>query len=165
MAAPSSSSQASVITGVGGLLALAALFILPANAASGDATEPKIPALRVALICAAVALLSLASVLTGPAIKSAFIVAAIGTFVLTLRIDRAATRALLPSDAFSLRSATGAGLWMVLVAINRLQSACDIRAAVPAAIARTQSTDRWIHGCGSIAGMDGRRAFRRVAYR
>jgi len=52
-----------------------------------------------------------------------------------------------------------------LVAINRLQSACDIRAAVPAAIARTQSTDRWIHGCGSIAGMDGRHAFRRVAYR
>src|ERR1700730_2069963 len=101
------------ITGVGGLLGLAALFILPANAASGDATEPKIPALRVALICAAIALLSLASVLIGPAIKSAFIVAAIGTFVLTLRIDRGATVALLPSDAFSLRSATGAGLWMV----------------------------------------------------
>src|SRR5438105_11215764 len=49
----------------------------------------------------------------GPALKSAFIVAAIGTFVLTLRIDRGATVALLPSDAFSLRSATGAGLWMV----------------------------------------------------
>jgi DNA-binding NarL/FixJ family response regulator len=28
-----------------------------------------------------------------------------------------------------------------------------------------QSTDRRIHGCGSIAGMDGRRAFRRLAYR
>jgi hypothetical protein len=27
------------------------LFILPANAASGDATEPKVPALRMALIC------------------------------------------------------------------------------------------------------------------
>jgi MFS family permease len=101
------------ITGVGGLLGLAALFILPGNAAGGDATEPKVPALRVALICAAIALLSLASVLIGPAIKSAFIVAAIGTFVLTLRIDRGATVALLPSDAFSLRSAAGAGLWMV----------------------------------------------------
>jgi predicted MFS family arabinose efflux permease len=101
------------ITGVGGLLGLAALFILPANAASGDATEPKVPALRVALICAAIALLSLASVLMGPAIKSTFIVAAIGTFVLALRIDRGATVPLLPSDAFSLRSATGAGLWMV----------------------------------------------------
>ena len=101
------------ITGVAGLLAVTGLFILPADAASNDATEPKVPALRVALICTAIALLSLASVLMGPAIKSAFIVAAIGTFVLTLRIDRGATRALLPSDAFSLRSATGAALWMV----------------------------------------------------
>lgn len=79
------------ITGVAGLLGVTALFILPADAASDDATEPKVPALRVALICAAIALLSLASVLMGPAIKSAFIVAAIGTFVLTLRIDRGAT--------------------------------------------------------------------------
>jgi MFS family permease len=101
------------ITGVGGLLGIAALFILPANAVSGDPNEIRVPGLRVTLICAAIALLSLASVLMGPAIKSAFIVAAIGTFVLILRIDREATAALLPSDAFSLRSATGAGLWMV----------------------------------------------------
>jgi MFS family permease len=101
------------ITGVGGLLGVAALFILPANAVSGDPTEIRVPGLRVTLICAAIALLSLASVLMGPAIKSSFIVAAIGTFVLMLRIDREATAALLPSDAFSLRSATGAGLWMV----------------------------------------------------
>jgi MFS family permease len=101
------------ITGVGGLLGVAALFILPVNAVSGDPTEIRVPGLRVTLICAAIALLSLASVLMGPAIKSAFIVGAIGTFVLMLRIDREATAALLPSDAFSLRSATGAGLWMV----------------------------------------------------
>jgi MFS family permease len=101
------------ITGVGALLGVAALFILPADAKSGDATAPKVPALRVALICVAIALLSLSSVLMGPTIKSAFIAAAIGTFVLTLRIDRGATVALLPSDAFSLRSATGTGLWMV----------------------------------------------------
>jgi MFS family permease len=101
------------VAGVGGLLGIAALFVLPANAASGDKTEPKVPALRVALICAAIAVLSLASVLVGPAIKGALIAAAIGTFVLTLRIDRGAAVALLPSDAFSLRSATGAGLWMV----------------------------------------------------
>jgi MFS family permease len=101
------------ITGVGGLLGVAALFILPANAVSGDPTEIRVPGLRVTLISAAIALLSLASVLMGPAIKSAFIVAAIGTFVLMLRIDREATAALLPSDAFSLRSTTGAGLWMV----------------------------------------------------
>jgi len=101
------------VAGVGGLLGVTALFILPSAARSDDATKPKVPALRVALICAAIALLSLASVSTGPAIKSVFIVAAIGTFGLTLRIDRRATVALLPSDAFSLRSATGTGLWMV----------------------------------------------------
>jgi len=32
-----------------------------------------------------------------------------------LRIDREAMAPLLPSDAFSLRSPTGAGLWMVLL--------------------------------------------------
>jgi len=76
------------VAGVGGLLGVTALFILPSAARSDDATKPKVPALRVALICAAIALLSLASVSTGPAIKSVFIVAAIGTFGLTLRIDR-----------------------------------------------------------------------------
>src|SRR5580700_8402324 len=101
------------VAGVGGLLGVTALFIRPSAARSGDATKPKVPTLRVALICAAIALLSLASVSTGPAIKSVFIAAAIGTFGLTLRIDRRATVALLPSDAFSLRSATGTGLWMV----------------------------------------------------
>ena len=103
------------ISGIGGLLGVAALFVLSANAASGEPTEPKVSGLRVALICIAIALLSLASVLIGPAIKSAFIVAAIGTFVLMLRIDRGAALALLPSDAFSLRSPAGAGLWMVLL--------------------------------------------------
>jgi MFS family permease len=101
------------VAGVGGLLGVGALLVLPANAVSGDAPEPKVPALRVALMCAAIVLLSLASVLMGPAIKGVFILVAIGTFGLTLRIDRGATVALLPSDAFSLRSATGTGLWMV----------------------------------------------------
>jgi predicted MFS family arabinose efflux permease len=103
------------ITGVGILLGVAAWFILPAHAPSGNAGKPKVPALRVALICAAIALLSLASLSMGPASKSAFIVAAIGTFVLMFRIDRGTSVALLPSDAFSLRSETGAGLWMVLL--------------------------------------------------
>jgi MFS family permease len=103
------------VTGVGFLLGVAALLILPAKAADDDAAQRTFPLLRVVLICTAIALLSLASVLAEPAIKSAFIVAAIGAFLLTLRIDRGAARALLPSDAFSLRSSTGAGLWIVLL--------------------------------------------------
>ncbi len=73
------------------------------------------PALRVALICAAITLLSLASVLIRPAIKSALIATAIAAFILMLRIDRRAGLSLLPSDAFSLRSPTGAGLWMAFL--------------------------------------------------
>jgi predicted MFS family arabinose efflux permease len=103
------------VAGVGGLLGIGAEFVLPADAARGGAAEPKLPALRVTLVCAAIALLSLASISFGLAPKSALTVAAIAAFVLMLRLDREAPRALLPSDAFSLRSATGAGLWMVLL--------------------------------------------------
>jgi MFS family permease len=103
------------ITALGCLLGLAALFVLPADAVSADPTKPTLPAFRVALVCAAIALLSLASVLIGPAIKSAFIAAAIGAFILMLRIDHRSDLALLPSDAFSLRSPTGAGLWMAFL--------------------------------------------------
>jgi MFS family permease len=103
------------ITALGGLLGLAALFVLPADAVSADPTKPTLPAFRVALVCAAIALLSLASVLIGPAIKGALIAAAIGAFMLMLRIDRRAGSALLPSDAFSLASPTGAGLWMAFL--------------------------------------------------
>jgi MFS family permease len=103
------------VAGVGGLLGIGALLILPAAAADNNATERGFPVFRVVLICAAIALLSLASVLMGPAIKGGFIVAAIGAFVLMLQIDRGASAPLLPTDAFSLRSPTGAGLWMVLL--------------------------------------------------
>jgi MFS family permease len=103
------------VASVGGLLGVGAGFVLPANSVAGDAAEPKLPVLRVTLVCAAIALLSLASVLIGLAMKSAFILAAIAAFAVMLRVDRAAALALLPSDAFSLRSATGAGLWMVLL--------------------------------------------------
>jgi predicted MFS family arabinose efflux permease len=103
------------VAAVGGLLGTAALFILPAATVDDDATERGFPVLRVGLICAAIALLSLASVLMGPAIKGGFIVAAIGAFILMLSIDRGAVVPLLPSDAFSLRSPTGAGLWLVFL--------------------------------------------------
>jgi MFS family permease len=103
------------VAGVGGLLAIGALLVFPASTAKDDPTERRFPLLRVVLICAAIALLSCATVLAAPAVKGAFITAAIGAFVIMLRTDRKATAPLLPSDAFSLRSPTGAGLWMVLL--------------------------------------------------
>src|ERR1700719_3213292 len=45
------------------------------------------------------------------------------------------------------------------------KAAAVIRAAVPAAVACTKSTNRWIHGCVSVAGLDRYCAHRRVARR
>jgi MFS family permease len=103
------------VAGVGSLLAIGALLIFPAGTPKEDPIERRLPVLRVVLICAAIALLSWASVVVGAAVRGALIAAAIGAFVIMLRIDRGAVAPLLPSDAFSLRSPTGAGLWMVLL--------------------------------------------------
>jgi predicted MFS family arabinose efflux permease len=59
--------------------------------------------------------LSLASVSTGLAIDSMLIAASVVAFILMMRTDWRAAAPLLPSDAFSLRSGTGAGLWMILL--------------------------------------------------
>jgi len=150
------------VAGVDGLLGIGALFILPVSEVHNSATERGFPVLRVVLIFAAIAMLSLASVLIGPAIKGGFIVAAIGAFVLMLSIDRGAAAPLLPSDAFSLRSPTGAGLWMVLL-LSVAYSPLAIYA--PLFLQRLHSLNPLAagYGCWSIVGMDGCCACRRVA--
>jgi MFS family permease len=104
-----------MVAGIGCLLGAGALFTLPADRRSEETVSRIFPAGRVALICGAIALLSAASVATGLAIKAMLIMATIVTFVVVMRADRRAAAPLLPSDAFSLRSRTGAGLWMVLL--------------------------------------------------
>ena len=103
------------VAGIGCLLGAGALFTLPADRPSDQAVSRTFPAGRVVLICGAIALLSVASVAAGLAIKAMLITAAVVPFVLMMRIDRRAAPPLLRSDAFSLRSGTGAGLWMVLL--------------------------------------------------
>jgi small-conductance mechanosensitive channel len=73
------------------------------------------PAGRIALIYGAIALLSAPSLATDLAIKAVLITATAAAFVLMMRSDRRAAAPLLPSDAFSLLSATGAGLLMILL--------------------------------------------------
>ena len=104
-----------MVTGIGCLLGAGALFTLPADRRSEEAVSRTFPAGRIALICGAIALLSVASVAAGLTIKAMLITATIVAFVQMMRIDRRAATPLLPSDAFSLRSPTGAGLWMVLL--------------------------------------------------
>src|SRR5215472_11848960 len=98
-----------------GLLSGSALFTLPPDKQSDQAVSGTFPAGRLALICGAIALLSVASVATGLAIEAMLITATVVAFVQMMRIDRRAATPLLPSDAFSLRSGTGAGLWMILL--------------------------------------------------
>jgi len=103
------------VAAIGCLLAASALLTLPPDKQSDQAVSRTFPAGRLALICGAIALLSLASVSTGLAIEAMLIAATVAAFILTMRTDRRAAAPLLPSDAFSLRSGTGAGLWMVLL--------------------------------------------------
>jgi hypothetical protein len=103
------------VAALGSLLSILTLYILPRDAAGADEMPPRAPVLRVALVCAGIAALSSASVVSGLASKAALIVAAIGAVVVMLRIDRVALVSLLPRDAFSMHSATGLGLWMVLL--------------------------------------------------
>ena len=104
-----------MVAGIGCLLSAGALFTLPPDKRSDEAVSRTFPADRVALICGAIALLSAASVAAGLEIKAVLIAATVVTLVLMMRTDRRAAAPLLPSDAFSLRSGTGAGLWMVLL--------------------------------------------------
>jgi MFS family permease len=104
-----------VVAAVAVSLSIVALFILPGGAARRGGIKAPLPVLRVVFVCAAIALLSAACVTAGVAGKAALLASAIGAFVLVLRLDRLASAALLPSDAFSMRSTTGTGLWMVLL--------------------------------------------------
>ena len=103
------------VAAIGWLLAAGALFTLPPDKQSDQAISRTFPASRVALICGAIALLSVTSIAAGPTIKAMLITATLVAFVQMMRIDRRSATPLLPSDAFSLRSRTGAGLWMVLL--------------------------------------------------
>src|SRR5436190_1633019 len=101
------------VAGIAAVLAVVALMALPRTVSEGAA--PRVPGLRVALICLAIAFMSLSAIAAQPLGKIGLLVAAIAALVVTLRVDRRAAKPLLPSDAFSLSSATGLGLWLILL--------------------------------------------------
>jgi MFS family permease len=103
------------VAGAGGLLALAALLVLPHDPAEDRTTERRLPVLRLLLIGVAIAMLSLAGIAIGFAMKSTLIAAGVAACILMLRVDRAVSAPLLPSNAFTLRSETGTGTWMVFL--------------------------------------------------
>jgi MFS family permease len=100
---------------VAGVLAVSAFVILPPRTSGTRSPAAGIPAGRVALICVAIAGMSSASIIEAVLAKAGLIVFAIGALAAMLRLDRAAAAPLLPSDAFSLRTPTGMGLWLALL--------------------------------------------------
>ncbi len=98
---------------VAALLAVGAFFLLPRTIAPG--TTPRVPFGRLALICIAIAAMSSASIVAAPLTQAGLIALAILSLALMLRINRAATSPLLPTDAFSLRTPAGVGLWLALL--------------------------------------------------
>lgn len=96
------------------ILAVGAFRALPATPPRRDA-RPSVPAGRIALICLIIAGTSSAAVAATPPAKAGLIAVALVALVIMIRIDRRATSPLLPSDAFSLTTSTGVGLWLVLL--------------------------------------------------
>jgi MFS family permease len=100
---------------VAGILAVSAFVILPPRTSGRRTPAAGTPAGRVGLICVAIAAMSSASIVELALAKAGLIVFAIGALVAMLRLDRVAAAPLLPSDAFSLYTPTGMGLWLALL--------------------------------------------------
>jgi MFS family permease len=103
------------VTALAVLLAAAAVRALPRSPSKRDAPRPGVPGARVALICLAIVALSSAAVMGAPAIKGGLIALTLAALASMLRLDRSASVRLLPSDAFSLSSLTGMGMWSALL--------------------------------------------------
>ena len=95
------------------VLALVALRALPRSLSSRAGA--RVPALRVALICTAIAAMSLTAIVPQALAKAGLFAGAIAALALTVLVDRRAAKPLLPTDAFSLHSPTGVGLWLALL--------------------------------------------------
>jgi MFS family permease len=97
------------------LLAAAAVRTLPRARHGGAGPLPRIPGVQVALICLAIIALSSAAVMDAPLVKAGLIALTLAALAGMLRLNRSASSRLLPSDAFSMRTVTGVGLWSALL--------------------------------------------------
>ncbi len=103
------------VTAMAALLAFGAFRVLPATPPDRSGPPPRVPADRVALICLAIAGTSSASIVATPLAKAALIAGAFAALAAMVAIDHRAEAPLLPSDAFSISTPTGMGLWLALL--------------------------------------------------
>lgn len=73
------------------------------------------PIRRLAILTSGVFCIALAGPIEDPAYRVALIIAGVVLLCLTFRMDRKSENRLYPSDAFSLRSPVGLGMWIVLI--------------------------------------------------
>jgi MFS family permease len=97
------------------LIAIAADAALPAVKAANRGQGSRPPFLRIGLVTLAIAIVSAAAIAETTLAKAGLVAAAFLGLALMLRLDRRAANPLLPSDAFSLGSATGVGLWVAFL--------------------------------------------------
>jgi MFS family permease len=103
------------VTALAVLLVAAAVRALPRARRERAGALPRVPGARVALICLAIITLSSTAVMDAPVVKAGLIALTLAALAGMLRLNRSAAQRLLPSDAFSLRSVTGVGLWSALL--------------------------------------------------
>jgi MFS family permease len=103
-----------MVAAIAVVLALGAFRVLPA-ARSATAKRATFPGARLALMCAAIAISSMAAVVPSPIAKVLLIVLALVFLAAMLRLDRKTPSPLLPSDAFSFATPAGLGLWLLVL--------------------------------------------------
>jgi MFS family permease len=96
-------------------LALTASRVLEPDRPAPQEQHGAFPAVQLGLMCFSIAAICVAQVVERSWLKSTLILLAVGASCLVLRQTRRTHAALLPGDAFSVRSAVGVGLWMALL--------------------------------------------------
>jgi MFS family permease len=89
------------------------LWIVPRQPT--DATRLSIPALRLAIIGCGILMVSLASIARDPGIAAILLALAVLTLAGAVLLDRRGRTRLMPSDAFSIATTLGSGLWVILL--------------------------------------------------
>ena len=99
------------------MLAVTAWLYIPErfdNQKQPDDHKP-FPIRRLAILTSGVFCIALAGPIDDPVYRVTLIIAGVGLLCLTFRMDRNSENRLYPSDAFSLRSPVGLGMWIVLI--------------------------------------------------
>jgi MFS family permease len=92
-----------------------ALVLVVVPRASAEPTRTPMPLLRLAAIGAGIMLVTFSAIATTSAGKAALVLLAGAVLVVTVIHDRKSASSLFPSDAFSLSTRVGSGLWIVFL--------------------------------------------------